>query len=381
VRALRVTAFVFLPLSFACGSPQSATTTTSSGDDAAPLQPALATDAVPTDPDDPAIWISPRDPTRFLILATDKIEASGGLYVFGPDGKLREAITPLDRPNNVDVEYGLRLGGTLTDIAVVTERMQHRLRVYGIPEDGGALIDLAPNGIPILAGQSGDASEPMGIALYRRPADGAIFVIVAPKTGEASDYLWQYRIEGDAAGGVQAAFVRRFGAFSGVRRVQDEDGEEELLGEIEAVAVDDALGYVYYSDERFGIRKYHADPDRPDAARELATFGTDGYLGDREGLAIFATGPRTGYIVSSDQLPGGSRLMLYPREGEPDDPDAHPGIATLPTVSDETDGLDVTAQPLPGFPRGLLVMMNSEAKTFLIYGWDAIEARLGPATR
>ena len=42
------------------------------------------------------------------------------------------------------------------------------------------------------------------------------------------------------------------------------------------VAVDDALGFVYYSDERFGIRKYRADPDAPDAATELASFGTDG---------------------------------------------------------------------------------------------------------
>ena len=85
-----------------------------------------------------------------------------------------------------------------------------------------------------------------------------------------------------------ATLVRRFGSFSRVGAEPDE------IGEIEAVVVDDALGYVYYSDERSAIRKYHADPDHPDAARELAVIG-DGYLGDREGLAIYQTGERPGF--------------------------------------------------------------------------------------
>ena len=78
------------------------------------------------------------------------------------------------------------------------------------------------------------------------------------------------------------------------------------------MVVDDELGYVYYSDERFGIRKWQADPDHADAARELAVFGTDGYAGDREGLAIYAPertpsvngGGPSGFLVSSDQVEG-----------------------------------------------------------------------------
>ena len=62
------------------------------------------------DPDDPAIWIHPADPSKSLMLGTDKMESTGGLYVFGLDGALRQSIAPLDRPNNVDVEYGFRRG-------------------------------------------------------------------------------------------------------------------------------------------------------------------------------------------------------------------------------------------------------------------------------
>ena len=253
----------------------------------------------------------------------------------------------------------VRLGDRQVDIAVLTERMQHRLRIFEIPLDGSPLRDLAPAGLPILEGQTGDASEPMGIALYKRPSDDSVFVIVAPKTGPSSDYLWQYRLTGDSQNRVAVRLARRFGTFSG-------------SGEIEAVAVDDELGYVYYSDESYGIRKYHADPDAPLAAKELAVFGLKVYEGDREGLAIYSTGPGKGLIVSSDQISGGSRVRTYRREGAPGHPHQHVEIKSLVTGSDDTDGLEVTSRPLPNLPRGLLVMMNSKGKNFLLYSMDSV---------
>jgi 3-phytase len=331
------------------------------------VQPSGGTVAVPNDPDDPAIWIHPSDPSKSVILGTDKVEKTGGLYVFGIDGRLRQAFREIDRPNNVDVEYGLHLPAGPTDVAVLTERMRHRLRVFAIAATG-ELADLAPAGLPVLVGEPGEGGEPMGIALYRRPRDGAVFAIVAPKTGGAENYLWQYRVDADAAGAPRATLVRRFGRFSGSGR---EAGD---TGEIEAVVVDDALGFVYYSDEGYGIRKYHADPDHPEASQELAAFGTAGFLGDREGLAIMSTGATTGFIVASDQMPGGTRVKLYPREGTARDPHAHPELRTVTTVSDGTDGLDVTPHALPGFPRGLLVMMTEGTRNFLLYDWNAIMA-------
>ncbi len=255
-------------------------------------------------------------------------------------------------------------GRGVMDVAIVSERRRHRLRVFGLPADGGGLVDLTPNGLAVLDGLAGEAGEPMGIALYKRSRDGAVFVIVAPKTGPTTGYLWQYRLRAGAAG-LEVEFVRRFGAFDRTPR----DGE---IGEIEAVVVDDTLGYVYYSDEWTAIRKYHADPDHPEAARELATLGTADYDGDREGLAIYDSGSGTGYLVSSDQVAGGTRVKLYRREGTAIDPHDQVPIATIATASDETDGLDVSSAPLPEFPNGLLVMMNSGARNFLIYDWNAI---------
>jgi len=337
------------------------------------IAPVRATQAVAHDPDDPAIWVNRRDPARSLIVGTVKVPApDGALAVYGLDGRLRQLLTGPDRPNNVDVEYGLPLAGVPTDIAVLTERLGRRLRAYTIAADGSGLTDASgPSLAHVLEGAPDAQGAPMGIGLYRRARDGAIFVIVAPKAGPKTGYLWQYRLV-DERGRVGAQLVRRFGDFSGSK-------------EIEAVAVDDELGYVYYADEDTGIHKWHADPDAPGAGRELALFATSGYRGDREGIGIYTRPDGTGYIVSVDQIPGESVFHVYRREGEPGHPHDHTRDLVQFTIgADSTDGLEVTSAPLgPEFPDGLLVAMNSAPRTFLLARWKDIAARLdraAPAT-
>jgi 3-phytase len=175
-------------------------------------------------PDDPAIWIHPTDPARSVIIGTMKVAApAGAVIVHGLDGQLRQTIAGIDRPNNVD-------------IAIATERLARQLRIFRIDRTDGRLRDLG--GIPILQSEQGEAGAPMGIALYRRERDGAVFAIVAPKSGHAEGYLWQYRLTDAGNGRPAATFVRRFGRFSG-STIREEN-------QIEAVAVDDVPGYVYY---------------------------------------------------------------------------------------------------------------------------------------
>jgi 3-phytase len=332
------------------------------------VKPAVVTESAGNDADDPAVWIHPKDPSRSLVIGTNKAAApQGALVVYGLDGKTRQRIEPLDRPNNVDVEYGLKLAGRRADIAVATERYQKRLRVFRIDEKTGMLEDVSSGGgIPVFEGREGRGREPMGIALYRRPLDGAIFAIVSPKEGPLDGYLEQYLLEDDGSGKVRGRKVREFGAFSGA-------------GEIEAVAVDDELGYVYYADEDVGIRKYHADPDHPLARKELALFGRAGYQGDREGLAIYATAKGKGYLISTDQVKGNSRYLLYRREGTAADPHDHSEVvAVIEGGADSTDGIDATSRPLGrAWPKGMLAAMNSAGKNFFLYNWADIEAAMG----
>lgn len=326
------------------------------------IRAAVATAQVSVDPDDPAIWVNPLDPAQSLVLGTNKVPApAGALVVFGLDGRIRQTIDGIDRPNNVDVEYGLELGGAPTDIAVVTERLKSRLRVFRIGSNG-QLADISTGGgISVFGGNEGEQAAPMGIALYRRPSDGAVFAVVGRKSGPRDGYLWQYRLEDDGAGKVRGAKVREFGRFSGV-------------GEIEAIAVDDELGYVYYADEGDGIHKWHADPDHPDAGLELAHFGRDGFQADREGIAIYALPDGTGYLLCTDQIEGNSHYRIYRREGSPGNPHDHSELVKVVRGgADATDGIEATSANLgPRFPSGLLVAMNSSGRNFLIYRWEDV---------
>jgi 3-phytase len=320
------------------------------------IAPRVVTTAAPHDTDDPAIWINRGNPAQSLVVGTDK-DTDGALMAFDLQGKVVGSVPGLQRPNNVDVAYGLMLGGRPVDIAVLTEREAQRLRVFRLP-------DLAPLDTGDLSVFDGDTTRgPMGIALYTRPSDGAIYAIVGGKTGPDGSYLWQYRLEDNGAGQVQLTKVREFGAYSGRK-------------EIEAIAVDNELGYVYYSDEQFGVHKYHADPAAPAANEELALFGTTGFAGDMEGISIYKTGPGTGYILVSNQQ--ADTFRVFPREGTALNPHEHPLVKSVRLSTRESDGSDVTNVELPGFPGGLFVAMSTD-RTFHYYAWADLARVIAPA--
>ena len=324
---------------------------------ATPLPVAVATEPAGEDADDPAIWVNRNHREASRVFATDKTAApAGALVSYDLAGRVRQRIEGLDRPNNVDVEYGFRLGGQETDIAVVTERYQRRLRVFRIGPDGGLLDVSSPDGLRVFEGEPGERGAPMGVSLFRRGADGAVFAIVSRKEMPTTGGLWQYRLEDDGHGRVRAVKVRELGTI-------------EAGSEVEAVVVDDALGFVYYAEEPKALHKWHADPGHPQAAAELARLGTTGFRGDREGLAVFGRADGTGYLLATDQLPGVSRYLVFRREGRAGAPHDHSEtFAVLEGGADATDGLDVTTEPLgPLFPGGLAVAMNSRGRNFLFY--------------
>ncbi|HEY0272682.1 MAG TPA: phytase, partial [Chitinophaga sp.] len=309
--------------------------TTEGGKTISTLKPAVITDMVEYDTDDPAIWINPEDKSKSLVIGTDKNE-QGGLYVFDLNGKeiKDKTIKGLQRPNNVDIEYGLVLNGKPTDIAVVTERMSHKLRIYSLPD----MRPLDNGGIPVFEGETGAGfRDLMGISLYKDPA-GKIYAVVGRKTGPLEgSYLWQYELGDDGKGNVSAKLVRKFGKFSGKK-------------EIESIAVDDKLGYIYYSDETVGVRKYYADPARGND--ELALFGQGEFKGDNEGISIYETSDSTGFILVSNQQ--ANSFLVFPREGAKGNPHQHNLLVELPFSTIESDGSDVTNVNLgEKFPKGL----------------------------
>lgn len=320
--------------------------------DSTTIKPFIITEKVKHDSDDPAIWINPDNPAESLIIGTDK-DADGALYVFDLSGKIiaDKVVTGLKRPNNVDVEYGLLLNGKPTDIAVATERLTHKLRIFSLPD----MKAVDNGGIEVFEGETGsEYRDLMGISLYKNKS-GQVYAIVGRKNGPAEGYLWQYLLQDAGNGTVKATLVRKFGQFSGKK-------------EIEAIAVDDALGYVYYSDEGVGVRKYYADPDKGN--KQLALFGETGFKSDHEGISIYPSSDTTGYILVSDQQ--NNSFHIFSREGDKANPHHHALVKIVYLSTRESDGSEVTPLALNGdFKKGLFVAMSTDS-TFQYYRWEDI---------
>ncbi|MBE9585801.1 phytase [Mucilaginibacter sp. JRF] len=331
------------------GTKQTAQTDTTAADTV--IKPLYVTEKVMCDTDDPAIWINPADASQSLIVGTDKDEV-GALYVFDLKGKIikDKIVKGLKRPNNVDIAYGLMLNGKPTDIAVVTERMSHKLRIFSLPD----MKPVDNGGIPVFEGEDEAAGfrDLMGIAMYTN-AKKEIYAVVGRKTGPTTGgYLWQYLLTDDGSGHIKATLKRKFGKYSGKK-------------EIESIAVDNEMGYVYYSDEQFGVRKYYAEPGKGD--QELNLFAKEGFKEDHEGISIYKTGDTTGYILVSDQSAG--QFKVFDRAGN------NAFIKSLHVSTSNSDGSDVVSIPLNAdFKHGLFVGMSDD-KTFQLYRWEDLAGK------
>lgn len=315
------------------------------------IQPVIITEPVKYDSDDPAIWINKADPSKSLVIGTDKAE-DGALYVFDLKGKIIPGLVVrnIKRPNNVDVAYGLMLNGHPVDFAVASERMTGKLRFFSLPD----MKPIDDGGVPVFEGETGEQfRDLMGIAVYTSP-EGKHYAIAGRKNGPTDGgYLWQYELSDNGQGKVKATLVRKFGKYSGKK-------------EIEAIAVDNELGYIYYSDEQFGVRKYYADPAKGDS--ELAVFAKTGFTEDHEGISIYKTAPGKGYLLVSDQ--GANKFQVFKREGNND------FVKAVTVAASHSDGSDMVSTPLDStFKHGLFVVMSDD-KTFHYYRWEDVEKAL-----
>lgn len=314
------------------------------------IKPTLITEKTPHDTDDPAIWINKTNPEQSIVFGTDKDEVNGGVYAFDLDGKIikEKSITGLSYPNNVDIEYGFTLNdSTKTDIMMFTEREKHQIRLYSIPD----MTPLDYGGFPVFEDEKNiELRRPMGISLYKNPENGKIYAIVGRKIGPTKGYLYQYEltVNNDT---VTTKLVRKFGTFSGNK-------------EIEAIVVDDALGYVYYSDEGVGIRKFYADPAKGN--KQISIFGTDRFKDDIEGIALATYPDGEGFLIVSNQQD--HSFNIFKR-------DDNSFVKTLNLGTLETDGCDVTTESLGSkYPNGLFVSMNDE-KDFFYHSLDSLKLK------
>ncbi|MFQ5652196.1 MAG: phytase, partial [bacterium] len=256
------------------------------------VAPTLSTAPAQSFAADPAIWVHPGDPSKSLILGTDKgTFPSGGVFVWNLDGTQQQRII-ISHPNHIDVEYGMNVGGELVDIAVVTMRDHDELRVFKIDPQRRELDEITT------AATIRTTASPFGLGVYKRPSDGEIFAIVSSRDPERINKVQQFRLHDDGLGKVAATEVGQI---------------TNTLGLVDGIVVDDQLGYLYLAEDSVGISKYFADPAKGE--ERLAFLATDDGINDnREGLAIYGCSDSTGYLLLAS--PEDRAIYVFPREGD-----------------------------------------------------------------
>jgi 3-phytase len=327
------------------------------------VHPAAETDATRSDDDaadDPAIWVHPSDPSRSLVLGSDK---RAGLGVHTLDGT-RVAFLPVGPINNVDTAVLGTQGGAV-HIAAGTARQPNAVFVWTIDARTGTLTRADSGGI------RSTLPDVYGFALARLGDE--TLALVTSKAGQLEAITLRH-----AAGAVSAS-----------ARVTIAVG-----GQLEGVVADAGHDALYIGEEGVGIWRYallrdaagRIDWEETASNRRLIdtcrdTQGAGNLTSDVEGLTIWAPrGTGAGYLIASSQ--GDDRYCVYERA----EPNAFVGsfrIAGRDGIDGvtHTDGIDATAAPTgPSFPRGLFVVQDDdnspERQNFKIVDWREIERAL-----
>jgi 3-phytase len=311
--------------------------------DSAPRYPVTATvetDAVANAEDaadDPAIWVHPTKPEASLIVGTDKNRKAGGLHLYTLDGKSAGFLADPGL-NNVDLRQNVpNLGKAPRTVVAATRRTDNTLAIYALEGETRTWTNIE-------AKPRVTINEVYGFCLYQSRKSGLLFAFVPDKAGG----IHQYRLDLNDQGMYRPERVR-------VLKVKTQ---------AEGCVADDVHGNLFVGEEDFGLWKYAAEPDAPTTGTLLDSLAPGHLVDDVEGIALTTPTDSTGYLYVSSQ--GENAYAVYDRKA----PHAYRfsfkindgGKDAQGRVIDgtyDTDGIDVTAQPLgPLFPQGVFVAQD-----------------------
>lgn len=285
----------------------------------------------------------------------------------------------------------MRLGGRTTDVAIASDRGRDQIRFYAIDARTGRLTDVTSRRVPFAFNRTQkqvdeqatiyglDAFRTRGrtyvVGTRRHTSRIGLFEVVPARDGltyrrvDTLDFPTSFRLPDGTA--------------------WSPCGDPGEGPQLEGVVVDERTRTLYAAQEDVGLYRVRMGTGRfagrPVSIERTTTFGVParydarakecvaakvdpGFGGrlvaDVEGLTILATGRTTGRLVVSSQ--GDDTFYTYDRRTNR--PLSHlqfvPGRDRAGRPIDgvqDSDGADVVATPLPGFPRGLLVVQDGDA--------------------
>ena len=295
--------------------------------------------------DDPAIWIHPADPSRSLIIGTDK--ASDSLEVWDLAGQRVQRLADANGSvNAVDVRRGFRLGGELVDLAVSGGS---DVGIYRVDPTTRQLLDVRARIIRPVHGAH-------GLCLYQSRVSGRFYAFALAGNG----MVQQLELFDAGNGTVDVRSVR------GPWDVGPDDSTGIRDGEIEACVADDETGSFYVAEQDVGLWRYGAEPTAPVSRQDrVMTGGTAPFNGgplypDVEGIAVVHAPGGASYLIASSQ--GDSSFSVFRGEA-PYEFVRKFRVSDGPTADGciRTDGIEAVAADLgPAFPPGVVICQDHE---------------------
>lgn len=293
--------------------------------------------------DDPAIWRNAADPTKSLIVGTDK---KGGLYVYDLTGA-QQSFLPAPGLNNVDL-VELPDGRVMV---VASDRSELATAHIFLAE-----LNTATATLTFIQRIAVGPGEGYGICTSAPQADGSFNVYSAPKNGII------YR--------------------TGLQWLADSwDSGSEPLNRVssqpEGCIFDNRSGTLFIGEENAGI--WAMEGQIRDSEKSLvARIDNNQLVADVEGLAIAPEGADGGYLLASSQ--GDNAYAVY-RLPNMDFVGRFRIAQGQFGATEETDGIELILGDFgPQYSGGLFIAQDgingSDAQNFKLVPWDAIKAAL-----
>lgn len=297
--------------------------------------------------DDPAIFVHSNDPSKSLIIGTNK---QYGLVVYNLKGEQIQAFD-FGLLNNVDLRSNFPLGDQKITLVGASNRTDNTISLFQLNENTGELKSIAAQPL------QSKLDEVYGFCMYQK--DGT-YAFVVGKNGVVEQWLLTATKDQKVKGEV----VRSF----------------DVGDQCEGLVADDELGFLYVGEEEEGVWKYKAAANADSSRVAVTSIKSNKMLhADIEGVSIYYAANGKGYLLVSSQ--GNDSYAVFEREGD----NKYIGSFRIGDgavdKTGDTDGIDVINYGLgDAFPNGLFIAQdgfNYDGKqkrnqNFKLVAWDSI---------
>jgi 3-phytase len=261
--------------------------------------------------DDPAIWRAPDDPSRSLIIGTDK---NGALETYDLQGNRLQRISGT-YPDNVDLRG---------DVVATSDDESGRMRFYRIAHSTRRLAAIGTIRFP-------PANLEYGICLYQS-GSGTLYAFLNVRGGVVQQWRLDVR-----PSNVTGSVVRSF----------------DVGSRVEGCAADDDRARFYIAEQNVGVWRYGAEPNQGTARVLVDSTDAAGHLvAEVEGITLVDS-----LMIVSSQ--GGSFFAVYDRAQNQYLGRFSVGAGSGADGCSGTDGIDAYGGNLgPDYPSGIFVCQD-----------------------